>query len=253
MPISNDSMKLSNLKIHLEAKHKEKKNEPVEYFRQLRDDLKGRRAVFRVLNSKASKAKDGLPASYEISKIVAKAGKSHFIGETVILQSLSVVASSVMKQNVNAVINSIPLSNSRVSRRIDETAEDVEKVLIAKLQVMQFTLQLDESTLRDRKAILLAYVRYRDDEGPREEILFARSLRTDTRGETILNYVAAYVEESNIPLTNISAFATDGAPSMTGRHKCFIAYLKKAISGAFCIHCVIHRQHLVARIERTPA
>ena len=34
--LSNDSMKLSKLKIHLEMKHKEKENEPVEYFRQLK-------------------------------------------------------------------------------------------------------------------------------------------------------------------------------------------------------------------------
>ena len=44
-------------------------------------------------------------------------------------------------------------------RRIDEMAKDVEKQLIAKLQVKKFKLQLDESTLRDSEAILLAYVR----------------------------------------------------------------------------------------------
>ena len=80
-----------------------------------------------------------------------------------------------------------------------------------------------------------------------EEMLFARSLSTGTRGDAIFNEVAAYLEENNIPLTNISACATDGAPSMTGRYKGFIAYLKKAVPGVFCIHCVIHRQHLVAK------
>ena len=44
--LSNDSMKPSKLKIHLETKHKEEKNEQVEYFRQLRDEFKGRRIVF---------------------------------------------------------------------------------------------------------------------------------------------------------------------------------------------------------------
>ena len=51
-----------------------------------------------------------------------------------------------MKQIANTVTNSISLSNSSVSRRIDEMAEDVEKQLIAKLQVKQLALQLDEST-----------------------------------------------------------------------------------------------------------
>ena len=42
-------------------------------------------------------------------------------------------------------------------------------------------------------------------------------------------------------------FATDGAPAMTGCHKGFIAYLKNKISDVLAVHCVIHRQHLVAR------
>ncbi|XP_068220211.1 uncharacterized protein [Palaemon carinicauda] len=54
-------------------------------------------------------------------------------------------------------LNSIVESNSSVSRRIDEMAEDVEKQLISHLQVKQFALQLDKSTLRDNEAILLAY------------------------------------------------------------------------------------------------
>ena len=71
-----------------------------------------------MLNSKASKVKDGLLTSYEISKIIAKAGKPYNIGETLILPSLSVVISSVMKHNANVVTNSIPLSNSSLSRRM---------------------------------------------------------------------------------------------------------------------------------------
>lgn len=34
---------------------------------------------------------------------------------------------------------------------------------------------------------------------------------------------------------------------MTGRYKGFSAHLKKAVPEVFCIHCVIHRQHLVAK------
>lgn len=34
---------------------------------------------------------------------------------------------------------------------------------------------------------------------------------------------------------------------MTGRHKGFIAYLKNKVPGVFFVHCVIHRQHLVAK------
>ncbi|XP_076322057.1 SCAN domain-containing protein 3-like [Tachypleus tridentatus] len=208
--LSNDSMKPCKLKIHLEKKHTGEKDKPVEYFKKLRDDFQARKTVSQLFNNKVCKMSDGLLASYEISKIIAKAGKPHNDGETVILPAVSVIISSVMKQNASEITNSIPLSNSSVSRRIDEMAEDVEKQLIAHLQVKQFALQLDESTLRDNEAILLAY-------------------------------------ENNIPLKNIIACATDGAPSMTGRYKGFIAHLKKAVPEVFCIHCVIHRQHLVAK------
>ena len=245
--LSNDSMKPCKLKIHLEKKHAGKKDKPVEYFKKLRDDFQARKTVSRVFNNKVSKMSDGLLASYEISKIIAKAGKPHNVGETVILPAVSVIISSVMKQNASEIINSIPLSNSSVSRRIDEMAEDVEKQLIAHLQVKQFALQLDESTLRNNEAMLLAYVRFNSDEGSKEEMLFARSLVTDTKGETIFNEVVTYFQENNIPLKNIIACATDGAPSMTGRYKGFIAHLKKAVPEVFCIHCVIHRQHLVAK------
>ncbi|XP_065583562.1 zinc finger MYM-type protein 6-like [Artemia franciscana] len=128
-----------------------------------------------------------------------------------------------MKQYAIEITNSIPLSNSSVSRRIDEMVEDVEKQLIAPLQEKQFALQLDESNLRDNEALLLAYFRF-NYEGPKEDTLFARSLTTDTKGETIFNEVATYFKENNIPLKNIIACATDGAPSMTGRYKGFVAH-----------------------------
>ncbi|XP_068225571.1 SCAN domain-containing protein 3-like [Palaemon carinicauda] len=145
------------------------------------------------------------------------------------------------------MINILPLSNSSVSQRIDEMAEDLEKQLISHLQVKQFALQLDESTLRDNEAIVLAYVRFNHDEGHKEAMLFARSLMTDTKGESIFNEVVTYFQQNNIPLKNIIACATDGAPSMTGRYKGFIAHLIKAVPEVFCIHYVIHRQPLVAK------
>ncbi|XP_068246662.1 zinc finger BED domain-containing protein 5-like [Palaemon carinicauda] len=172
-------MKPRNLRIHLEKKHTGKKDHPVEYFKKLRDDFQTRKTVSQVFNNKVSKMCYGLLASYEISKIIAKA-ESHNVGETLILPAVSVIISSVMKQNTSEIINVLPLSNSSVSRRIDAMAEDVEKQLISYLQVEQFALQLDESTLRDNEAILLAYVRF-NSEGRKEEMLFATSLVTDTK------------------------------------------------------------------------
>ena len=65
--------------------------------------------------------------------------------------------------------------------------------------------------------------------------------------ESIFDVVKTYFMEKNIPLSNITACATDGAASMVGRYRGFIAHLKLAVPSLFCIHCVVHRQHLVSK------
>lgn len=66
----------------------------------------------------------------------------------------------MLGSGVNDVTSSIPLSNSSVSRRIDEMATDIESKLGNNLQTTEFVLQLRESTLCDNEAMLLAYVRF---------------------------------------------------------------------------------------------
>ena len=48
--------------------------------------------------------------------------------------------------------------------------------------------------------------------------------------------------KKSIPLTNIISCATDGAPSIVGRHRGFVSYLKKAVPKVLTVHCMIHRQ-----------
>ncbi|CAH1998467.1 unnamed protein product [Acanthoscelides obtectus] len=80
-----------------------------------------------------------------------------------------------------------------------------------------------------------------------EELLFARPLITDTKAESILHVLKDYFIEKAILLSNIISVATDGAPAMVGRYRGFISCLKQNVSGVLAIHCVIQRQHLVAK------
>ena len=85
-----------------------------------------------------------------------------------------------------------------------------------------------------------------------EELLFARKILTNKTGADIFDVVVDFFREKGIPLTNIIACATDGEPAMTGRHLGFLPFLKKAVPDVFTIHCVIHRQHLVAKKTQWP-
>ena len=111
----------------------------------------------------------------------------------------------------------------------------------------EFSLQLDESTLPGNESLLLAYVRFIKGGSLCQELLFARLLETDTKGESVYQTVEDYFQKKSIPLTNIISCATDGAPSMVGRHRGFLSYLKKAVPKVLTVHCVIHQQHLVAK------
>ncbi|CAH1986347.1 unnamed protein product [Acanthoscelides obtectus] len=189
---------------------------------------------------------DGLRASY-ISLLIAKSGKPHTIGEKLILPAVEEVLKIVLHKPASDIIKRIPLSNNTVERRIDEMSSDIESFLCNYLQTTHFTIQLDETTLPDNAALLLAYVRFIMIQGIYEELLFARTLITDTKGESIFHVLKDYFIEKAILLSNIISVATDGAPAMVGRYRGFISYLNQNVSGVLPIHCVIHRHHLVAK------
>ena len=55
-----------------------------------------------------------------------------------------------------------------------------------------------------------------------------------------------YFDDKNIPLTNLINIVSDGASSMTVKVKGFISRMISVAPHIFHIHCIIHRQHLVA-------
>lgn len=125
-------------------------------------------------------------------------------------------------------------------------AQSVENSLCDYLKTSEFPIQLDESTLPGNEALLLAYVRFVKEKNS-QEFLFAKSLETDTKGETLFTEFKRFFDEKTMLLTNIISVAIDGAPAMVGWHRDFLAYLKQAIPNVLSVHCVIHRHHLVAK------
>lgn len=244
---SNEAMKPSRMKEHLQRVHPEKQNSDIIYFRNLHRNFATRSTITSLFKSQTTLTDAGLQASYEIASLIAKNGKPHTIGESLIIPAIEVVMKTMLKKDSHEVISNLPLSNNSVSRRINEMACDVEQQLIHKLQKEKFALQVDESVIRDNEAILMAYVRYIDGDEIKEEFLFARNLTSDSTAKSIFDTVTNFFNEKAIPLENMSACATDGAPAMMGRHTGFLARLKELLPGLFAIHCIIHREHLVAK------
>ena len=60
-----------------------------------------------------------------------------------------------------------------------------------------------------------------------EEMLFAINLSADIRATTVFNAMERFYEETEIPMQNVLQCATDGAAAMVGKHRKFIALMKK--------------------------
>ncbi|CAK1578526.1 unnamed protein product [Parnassius mnemosyne] len=129
---------------------------------------------------------DGLRASYNISLLIAKSGKSHTIGGELILPVIEEVLKTVLHKPPFDLLKRIPLSNNTLQRRIDEMSSDIERFKCNYQQTTHFSIHLDESTLPGNEGLLLAYVRFVMDEEIHEELLFAKTLKSYTKGKSIL-------------------------------------------------------------------
>ena len=177
--------------------------------------------------------------------MIAKVGKPHAIAERLVKPAMLICAEELLGKKAANILQKIPLSNDTVKRTQDEIAENLEKQLVEKLKVSQFSLQIDETTMNN-SVLLLAYFRYIDAMVIPEEILFINKL-IDTRSETIFAAVYDFLQNNGIPLSNLLQIATDGASAMTGKHNGFVAKLKEVAPHIMTIHCIIHRQHLAAK------
>ncbi|GFT15788.1 SCAN domain-containing protein 3 [Trichonephila clavipes] len=93
----------------------------------------------------------------------ARCKKPHTIAEELILPAAIEIVETMFGDNFAKELQSIPLSNDTVSRRIDDISEDVEQQLFGKLRDKLFSIQLDEATDSNKDAHFIAYVRFWDD------------------------------------------------------------------------------------------
>jgi len=116
-------MKPSRLIRHLNTKHSDLVNKPIEFFMRKRDALKIEKKIISPVSTTENSL---LTASYLISLQIAKCNKPYSVGEELIKPSLIAARNEVLGLSAASKMKGIPLSNDTVERRISDMAEDTE-------------------------------------------------------------------------------------------------------------------------------
>ncbi|CAI6355369.1 unnamed protein product [Macrosiphum euphorbiae] len=91
-------MKPSKLKRHLELKHPEYKEKPIDFFINRRRQLKSSKKNMTSMFSLSPQTENLVLASYEISKLIAETGYPHTIGEKLILPAMKIISSRICEK-----------------------------------------------------------------------------------------------------------------------------------------------------------
>ncbi|KAF2351899.1 Protein of unknown function DUF4817 [Trinorchestia longiramus] len=107
-----------------------------------------------------------LTASYEVACLIAKQGKPHTIGETLVKPAVLKMANIMLVKEAEVKLSQITLSNDTISDRIEDTSRDILAQAVADLisSPAKFSLQLDETTDVFNLSQLAVFVRYVKDD-----------------------------------------------------------------------------------------
>lgn len=246
--LAADSMKPNKLKRHLEKLHSEYVNKPRKFFELKLSSREKQKSFFKKTLSMNEKA---LLASYKVSYKIARCKKPHTIGEELILPAAIEIVETMFGNNFVKQLESIPLSNDTVARRIGDIAEDIEHQLFGKLRDKLFSIQLDEATDSNKDAHLIAYVRFCDGMSAAEELLFCKPIELRATSLALFNILNDFVNHAKIEWKNCVGICTDGARTMSGRFQSLQALVKQKSPQCVWTHCMIHREALASK-EMSP-
>ena len=104
---------------------------------------------------------------------------------------------------------------------------------------------MDEATDVARASQLIAYIRVASNNDIEEHFLFCQPLSTTKTGEDIFNVVDNFFTESLIDWAECRTVCTDGAPSVIGCRKGFVAHVQK-VYPSVQVHCMLPREYLAS-------
>ncbi|XP_073510834.1 protein FAM200C-like [Phyllobates terribilis] len=175
-----------------------------------------------------------LTASYEVAYLIAKQGKPHTIGETLIKPAALKMANLILGTAAEGKLSQIPLSNDTISDRIECMSKDILAQVVADLisSPAKFRLQLDETTDVSNLSQLVVFVRYVKDNMIKEEFLFCKPLTTTTKAANVKKLMDDFLRDNNLSWDMVSAVCKVGAPVMLGRKSGFaLNHLSQQMQG----------------------
>jgi zinc finger BED domain-containing protein 5/7/8/9 len=134
-----------------------------------------------------------LLASYELSFRIAKAGKTHAIGENLLKPAIISTVDTILGKEAAKPFETLRLSAATVKRRLVNISEFLENEIVLRVRACpSYSIQLDESTDVTDLSELLVYVRYLYENKIEENMLFLKPFRTTTTGsiKVALNILA---------------------------------------------------------------
>jgi hypothetical protein len=239
-----ETMLPNKMKRHLETVHQTLKNKPRTYFESKLKAMREQKTTFAKHAKIPSKA---LLASYRVAYQVAKCKKPHTIAEQLILPAAMDMVSIMLGEAAAKQLMNIPLSDTTISRRILDLAEDINDQLIDKLKGKDFSLQLDEATDNNNDGHLICYVRFIDSGVFHEDLLFCRTIKSQARAVDLFQMLDSFITENNLMWEMCCGICTDGARSMSGCYNGLQALIKKKAPFAVWTHCIIHREALASK------
>jgi hypothetical protein len=91
-------MKPSRLKAHLDKVHVDKRDKPIAFFKKQKEDFEARNTITKMFHASNQSLDNNVLASYNISLLIAKVGKSHDIGERLVIPCIREYLQTVMEK-----------------------------------------------------------------------------------------------------------------------------------------------------------
>ena len=245
--LSHESLKENKLKRHLQGKHPALAGKDLEYFKRNEEQLK-RQRLDKPMHTGVYSVQQATLASYLVAKRIAKCMQPHTIGEKLVKPAALDMVSTILGDAAAKKIQTIPLSDNTINRRIQEMSGDIKEQVVAAIKGSgKFSLQLDEFTDVSDDAQLLVYVRYQGKSDIEENFLFCKRLETTTTGEDLFKLVDNFIKEEGLKWDQCYSVCSDGAPAMLGARQGFTARVKQVNPTVIVTHCLLHRENLASR------